>query len=246
MDNFEIKKIYSKHFRERKAQIEYIIIHSSAYSVEKNIEIFNNIGVSAHYIIGKDGSIIEQVSPELVAYHSGKSSWFDKKDGSLNEYSIGIELEAPYLGQKPNDFSKKEIESLLNLLKKLSYTYNIKRCNILGHSDIAVLRKPDPGVCFPWKKLAKHGFGVWYDLRKTDKSQNEEDLLKRIGYDCSDIFAARYAFCRHFFGEEIVFQEDICKLLDCVYVKDFVPLSYDKYLKTLKAVCYSFDKWRSK
>ena len=116
---------------------------------------------------------------------------------------------------------KKQISSLIKLCKKLSKKYKIKKSNIVGHSDIAPLRKIDPGEKFPWKYLAKNGVGIWHDykpkilkkFRKTKNlpKQNEKKFVKNlneIGYCFSNknkLFFIKTikAFQRHFRKELI-------------------------------------------
>ena len=242
MSEFKIEKHHSKHFRDRIGKIEYIIIHCSIYEPLKNMKILDDLGLSAHYIIGRDGRIIENLCPSKVAYHAGVSSWNGSIDKSLNENSIGIELEAPNLGQDKKDFTIKQIKGLLWLLNMLVVSYNIDKQKILGHSDIAPSRKADPGCMFPWKKLANFGFGVWFDLRKLSRNRNEIELLKRIGYDVSNLSACRYAFCRHFFQDEVVVENDVFRLINSPYIEDFTPKDFNKYCKILRAVAFNFDK----
>ena len=60
---------------------------------------------------------------------------------------------------------KKQILSLVKLCKKLIKKYKINKKNIVGHSDIAPLRKIDPGEKFPWKQLAKRNIGIWHGCK---------------------------------------------------------------------------------
>ena len=126
--------------------------------------------VSSHYFIKNNGDVIKLVPDLYIAWHAGKSSW--KNFISLNKNSIGIEINNP--GHKFNykKFSKKQINSILNLSKVLMKKYKIKSKNILGHSDIAPNRKMDPGEKFPWKLLAKNKISFWHSLSK--------NLLKKI------------------------------------------------------------------
>ena len=228
---------HSSHFRERMGKIKYIIIHCSTRSPEGILSLCNELGLSAHYIIGRDGEIIESVAPENVAYHAGISSWKSSSDISLNEYSIGIELEAPTLGQCVDDYTDVQIDKLCDLLDYLTSEYNIEKHNILGHSDIAPARKPDPGVYFPWKKLYDREYGIWYkNITDTIHENDETTLLKMIGYNTIDLSAARYAFCRHFFVDEIKICSDIQHLVDNPYPIDFKPNDFDGYIKMLKTV----------
>lgn len=237
---------HSKNFRVRKERIKYIIIHCSIFSPEKQIEILNEYGLSVHYIISQEGKITENLSVENVAYHAGISFWNKSKEKSLNECSIGIELEAPTLGQSPKDYTFKQIKALCELLSLLKETHQIRTEDILGHSDIAPQAKPDPGKGFPWKKIAKLGFGVWYDLRSKSATDDEKVLLSEIGYNTSDLHAARMAFCRHFFSSDAGDFIEPSVLVDTPFELNFSPKNYNKYLKILRATAKAFSVNRQK
>ena len=113
--------------------------------------------VSTHYLIGKTGVITRMVDEKNTAWHAGKSKW--KNLINLNESSIGIELSNKGHQFGYENFSKKQIINLILLCKKLVKKYKIKKTNILGHSDIAPLRKKDPGEKFPWHFLFKKKIG---------------------------------------------------------------------------------------
>ena len=116
--------------------------------------------VSSHYLINRKGEIIQMVKEKNIAWHAGKSRW--KKFKNLNNYSIGIELVNKGHQFGYQNFSRQQISSLIKLCTKLKKKYLIKKENFLGHSDIAPLRKADPGEKFPWKKLSKSKIGKWY------------------------------------------------------------------------------------
>ena len=116
--------------------------------------------VSSHYFINRKGEIIQMVKEKNIAWHAGKSKW--KKFKNLNKYSIGIELVNKGHQFGYQNFSNKQISSLIKLCKKLKKKYAIKKENFLGHSDIAPLRKTDPGEKLPWKKLGRLNIGKWY------------------------------------------------------------------------------------
>jgi len=159
------------------------------------------------------------VHDKHVAWHAGNSRW--EKFKNLNENSIGIELvnKGHQIGY--TSFSNKQISSLVNLCNKLIKKYKIKKKNIIGHSDIAPLRKIDPGEKFPWKYLAKNKVGIWHDyepnllrkfrrtkvLTKQDKKRFVKNL-NQIGYCFSaknKLFFIKTikAFQRHFRKELI-------------------------------------------
>ena len=92
--------------------------------------------------IDRAGKIYQLVEDLKIAWHAGKSKW--DKFNNLNEFSIGIELQNKGHKLGYQNFSKKQIMSLINLGKKLKKKYKIKSKNFLGHSDIAPLRKIRP------------------------------------------------------------------------------------------------------
>ena len=120
--------------------------------------------VSCHYLINRKGKIIQMVKDKNIAWHAGKSRW--KNFVNLNKNSLGIELVNKGHQFGYQNFTNQQIKSLISLCKILKKKFAIKKENFLGHSDIAPLRKIDPGEKFPWKKLSKHNFGKWYKEKK--------------------------------------------------------------------------------
>ena len=117
--------------------------------------------------------------PDLyIAWHAGESFWKNQK--SLNQNSIGIEITNPGHEHGYKKFKKKQITSLLKLSKFLIKRYKISPKNILGHSDIAVLRKKDPGEKFPWEYLSKNKIGIWHTLNKQDLTKNRKLKISKI------------------------------------------------------------------
>ena len=101
--------------------------------------------VSAHFLIRRDGEIIQFVSCLDRAWHAGVSSWQGRE--RCNDFSIGIELE----GNDFEAFEPKQYVTLIELVNKLKKAYPI--IHIVGHSDIAPGRKTDPGPYFDWSQL---------------------------------------------------------------------------------------------
>ena len=150
---------YSPNFNIKKrsfSKVKYLIFHYTGMKSEKGAIkrlTNNNTEVSCHYFIKRNGKIIKNVPDLYIAWHAGISSW--KKDKFLNSSSIGIEISNPGHEYGYKDFSPSQIKSVISLSKKLKKKYKIKKENVLGHSDIAPLRKIDPGEKFPWKLLSK-------------------------------------------------------------------------------------------
>ena len=134
--------------------------------------------VSSHYLIKNNGEIIKMVPDLYIAWHAGKSSW--KNYRSLNQKSIGIEITNPGHEHGYKKFTQKQITSLLKLSRFLIKKYKISPKNFLGHSDIAALRKKDPGEKFPWEYLSKNKIGVWHTLNKQDLTKNRKLKISKI------------------------------------------------------------------
>ena len=172
--NFNPKKRTSK-------QIKFIIFHytgmkSESDALKRLTEIQSE--VSCHYLIKNNGEIVKIVPDLYIAWHAGKSSWKNYK--SLNQNSIGIEITNPGHEYGYKNFTQKQITTLVKLSKFLIKKYKINPKNILGHSDIAVLRKKDPGEKFPWEYLAKNKIGIWHTLNKQDLLKNRKLKISKI------------------------------------------------------------------
>lgn len=166
-------------------EIDQLIIHCS---FEPHIEkVLSSKVASAHYVIHKDGTILQCVDESKRAYHAGVlASWVDILGGAnnINAHSIGIELENATFGTA-TDYSPEQMNSLIRLSKSIIARHHIKPHNIIGHSDIAPGRKADPGVLFPWRRLAEMGIGIYpkhTELPDPTMGTDPRKLLESIGY----------------------------------------------------------------
>ncbi|GAA4804831.1 hypothetical protein GCM10023231_37450 [Olivibacter ginsenosidimutans] len=180
----------------------FVIIHHTAQdSIQQTLNTFtlSRTQVSAHYVIDKKGKVYQLLNDYLRAWHAGNSRWGSVTD--LNSVSLGIEMDNN--GIEP--YTDAQIENLLGLLDTLKTTYNIPTENFIGHGDIAPGRKVDPGINFPWKRLAEKGFGLWYDdtLQTAPTSFNPLDGLRILGYDTRNPPEAIKAFKRHYIQTEV-------------------------------------------
>ena len=199
----------------------FVILHHTAQdSAAQTLQTFTipRTQVSAHYVVGRDGKVIQMVNDYLRAQHAGESRWGNNTD--LNSSSLGIELDNN--GNEP--YSDQQINSLYILLATLKKKYGIPTANFIGHADIAPARKPDPNN-FPWKNLAEKGYGLWYDdsLEVAPMDFDSTIALRIIGYDVRNMEAAIVAFKRHFI------QVDISPVLT-VWDKSVLYNLYKKYL----------------
>ena len=101
--------------------------------------------VSAHFLIRRDGGVIQFVDTDKRAWHAGVSSWNGRE--RVNDFSIGIEME----GTDERPFEDAQYEALNALLARLREKYGA--LPLTGHSQIAPGRKTDPGPSFDWSRL---------------------------------------------------------------------------------------------
>lgn len=117
--------------------------------------------VSCHYVVDVDGRVTQQVREELRAWHAGLSYWAGETD--INSCSIGIEIQNPghELGYHP--FPAAQMAAVVSLSKDIILRWEIKPERVLAHSDVAPLRKIDPGEKFDWRFLAERGVGLFVE-----------------------------------------------------------------------------------
>lgn len=180
----------------------YVIIHHTAQeSTAQTLKTFTltKTAVSAHYVVGRDGKVYQMVNDYLRAQHAGIGKWGNVTD--MNSCSIGIEMDN---NGTTDIWTEAQINSLCALLATLKKKYSIPTANFIGHADYAPTRKPDPNN-FPWKTLAKKGFGLWYDdeLQLPPADFDTTSALRIIGYDVKKLGAAITAFKRHFVGTDL-------------------------------------------
>lgn len=140
--------------------------------------------VSAHYLIDEEGTLFGMVDENKRAWHAGVSHWAGATD--INARSIGIELQNPghEFGYRP--FSEALMKSLIELCLGILARHPIPPECVLGHSDVAPLRKEDPGELFDWKRLAAAGIGRLPKTVALDSDPDEQKArtyLTKIGYD---------------------------------------------------------------
>ena len=102
--------------------------------------------VSAHFLIRRDGGLLQFVCCDARAWHAGRSSLAGRDN--CNDFSVGIELE----GLEDEPFEPAQYEALAALCAALAQRYPIAQ--IAGHEHVAPGRKNDPGAGFEWHRLA--------------------------------------------------------------------------------------------
>ena len=158
------------------SRIQFVVLHYTNASLERSLQLLTHGEVSSHYLIGDDkgATIYKLMDENFRAWHAGESEWQGRT--WLNSSSIGIEIVNPGFKDTPTGrvwypYSEDQVQSLIVLLKDISKRYNIHPRAIIGHSDIAPMRKLDPGPLFPWKRLAAEGIGVWPNEQAVARQQ---------------------------------------------------------------------------
>lgn len=187
-------------------RVRFLVLHYTALDDRQSLKTLTEGQVSAHYLIPEEPAskrgkpiILQLVDENQRAWHAGVSSWNGRVN--LNDTSVGIEIVNPgftenMLGQHTwYPYSEKQIVAISALAKDIIRRYQISPDNVIGHSDIAPLRKQDPGKLFPWARLATMGIGAWPDRSLvTQYIANRspyapadvsviQALLKQYGYD---------------------------------------------------------------
>jgi N-acetylmuramoyl-L-alanine amidase len=171
--------------------------------------------VSAHYFVFEDGHIAKLVEEENRAWHAGKSFWAGETD--INSCSIGIEIANPGHDYGYRPFPDAQIDAVIGLSADIVARHPIPPQRVLAHSDVAPMRKADPGELFPWRRLADAGLGHYVEpvpiapgpaLKPGDQGPAVESLKRRLqtyGYGVAEgpafdaeMAAVVRAFQRHF------------------------------------------------
>lgn len=149
----------SPNFTERRqgARPDLLVIHYTAMaSAEAALSRLCDpaAGVSAHYLIARDGRVFQLVDEDKRAWHAGAAFWAGLRD--VNSRSIGIELDND--GTAP--FAAPLMDALERLMDGVMHRWSIPAARVIGHSDCAPGRKVDPGPRFDWRRLALGGRAV--------------------------------------------------------------------------------------
>ena len=207
----EIISLPSPNFDDRPAggPVDILLLHYTGMQTAD--EAINRLRdpaarVSSHYVVDEDGSILCLVPDHKRAWHAGVSCWCDARE--INARSIGIEIVNPghEWGYRP--FPAVQMQAVTALSQQLVAQHGIPAARIIGHSDVAPLRKQDPGELFDWQGLAAQGVGLWPNPAPITWSEAQFlRALHLFGYDIEGPagtagttmqHAAILAFQRHF------------------------------------------------
>jgi N-acetylmuramoyl-L-alanine amidase len=166
--NFPINKNHSSDYYNQR--VKFLILHFTARDFQTSLELLQD-KVSVHYLVSENPvEIFQLVDENDRAWHCGESFWAGRS--SLNDSSIGIEI--VNLDGNINPYPQQQIEAIILLSKQIIARHNIAPECVLGHSDIAPLRKDDPGILFPWGQFYENGIGAMVEVGDV------EELVKTV------------------------------------------------------------------
>ena len=126
-------------------EIERLFTNRLDWEAHPYFQQIRGLEVSSHFVLRRDGELLQFVSCEDRAWHAGRSVWRGREN--CNDYSIGIELE----GLEGEQFEPAQYDALTVLLQRLACDYPLQW--VVGHEHVAPGRKQDPGPGFDWARL---------------------------------------------------------------------------------------------
>ena len=202
------------------SRIDYLVLHATSEDFAESLRLLTTRTanpVSSHYLLPapdddsyprNDLRVYSLVDEELRAWHAGVSFWAGEE--SLNDRSIGIEVVNEFRCTGTNrpiseidvdevicsfpPYGDEQIDLLIDLVQDILERYpGINPEDVVGHSDIAIMRKSDPGPLFPWQQLYEAGIGAWPDAETVESYAREfrlrmpapgavQQALSNLGY----------------------------------------------------------------
>ena len=127
--------------------IERLFTNRLDWGAHPYYETIRGIEVSAHFLVRRDGELVQFVSCDDRAWHAGRSSWRGRE--GCNDFSIGIELE----GLEGDAFDDRQYPVLAALVDSVAARHPV--VDVVGHEHVAAGRKSDPGTGFDWRRLRR-------------------------------------------------------------------------------------------
>ena len=202
------------------SRVDYVVIHATSEKFAESVKLLTTrteYPVSAHYLIPAENDptynrsrlrLHQFVDEARTAWHAGRSFWAGER--ALNSRSIGIEIVNELNCQRAANadgdlgpdslhcdfppFSEAQIDMLIELLHGIQQRHpDIEPLNFVGHSDIAIKRRSDPGPRFPWRRLYEEGIGAWFEEQVKSRYESQfateppsierlQTALLRLGY----------------------------------------------------------------
>lgn len=167
-----ITDLPSPNFNARKTPVRFVVLHYTGMETgQAAIDRLRDpeAGVSAHYVVEEDGSLLRLVPEDKRAWHAGVGEWCGETD--MNSASIGIEIVNGGHDFGLPDYPDVQIAAVIELVRDIIGRRGLPPSAVIGHSDLAPGRKQDPGEKFPWRKLADAGVSIWPEEVKRGRGE---------------------------------------------------------------------------
>lgn len=159
---FHVINSPSPNYDRRTLPVSLIVLHYTGAHFRESLNALTNAKgknrVSSHYLVDESGMVYRLVDEAHRAWHAGVSRWNGITD--VNSASVGIEIvnRGPRAGGGFHPYPSRQIEAVTRLCLDIQSRHDIK--DVVGHEDVAPVRKIDPGPLFPWKTLRDRGVKV--------------------------------------------------------------------------------------
>lgn len=152
----------SPNVNDRRTAVSMLVLHytgmqDAGMALQRLVD--PSSGVSAHWLVDEDGEVTSLVPEARRAWHAGVACWQGIRD--VNSASVGIEIVNPGHAGGLSPFPGRQMDAVAELSRGVLARHGIRQRHVLGHSDVAPLRKQDPGELFDWRWLASQGVGLW-------------------------------------------------------------------------------------
>lgn len=208
------------------SRVLFIVLHYTQGGFGGSLRTLTQGQVSSHYLIDdKPVRIYGLVDENRRAWHAGASSW--KGHTFLNASSIGIEIVNPGYTNTPAGrvyvpYPPEQIDAVVELVKDIAKRHQVRPDRIVGHNDIAPMRKVDPGPLFPWKRLADEGLIPWPDEAQVMANRKQfETNLPDIAWFQTQL--ATYGFAVPKGGE----LDEMTRAVIATFQMKYRPAKYD-------------------
>ncbi len=231
---------------ERALAADILLLHytgmtSTAEAIERLCD--PQAKVSSHYVVEEDGNIVQLVPEARRAWHAGQSSWEGVSD--INSRSIGIEIGNPGHANGYTDFPEPQVAAVIALCRDLVERHGFRPDRVLGHSDVAPLRKWDPGEKFPWERLHRAGVGAW--VEPAPFTDGEALALHNVRPEVAQLQAALQEYG---YGVEASgVYDELTEAVVAAFQRHFRPARVDgqadpSTCETLRSLLAMSERWR--
>ncbi len=246
-DSSLVRKIIpSPNHEERVLATDILLLHytgmpSTAEAIERLCD--PEAKVSSHYVVDEDGNILQLVPEARRAWHAGVSSWEGVTD--INSRSIGVEIGNPGHSYGYPDFPEPQLAAAIALCRDLMERHRFRADRVLAHSDVAPLRKWDPGEKFPWERLHRAGVGAWVEPAPTTPG------MVLALHDIRPEVAQLQAGLRVYgYGIEVTgIYDELTAAVVAAFQRHFRPACIDgradlSTIETLRSLLATSERWR--